>query len=213
MGKQTKMNSNKILNSVKKYYDEKLIEYGTTSRGVDWNSLESQNLRFAQLLNVCDTSNFFTINDYGCGSGALVDYLTDQDYAFQYHGFDISELMVAEARELHQEGSNCTLFVNEDHLPVANYTVASGIFNVKLQTSNDDWEAYILKTIVRIAELSEKGFAFNALSKYSDSEYMRPNLYYADPLTLFDFCKRNFSKFVNLLHDYPLYEFTIVVRK
>ena len=32
-------------------------------------------------------------------------------------------------------------------------------------------------------------------------------------LFFFDFCKRNFSRNVALLHDYGLYDFTIIVRK
>jgi hypothetical protein len=64
-----------------------------------------------------------------------------------------------------------------------------------------------------MATLSRKGFAFNALSLYSDPEKRRPDLYYADPLALFDHCQRHFSRYVSLLHDYPLYEFTILVRK
>jgi len=59
---------------------------------------------------------------------------------------------------------------------------------------------------------SKRGFSFNMLTKYSDKEYMRDDLYYADPLFILDFCKRNFSKNVSLLHDYGLYEFTILVR-
>jgi hypothetical protein len=42
---------------------------------------------------------------------------------------------------------------------------------------------------------------------------MRDDLYYADPLFLFDYCKRNFAKNVALLHDYRIYDFTIIVRK
>ena len=60
---------------------------------------------------------------------------------------------------------------------------------------------------------SQKGFAFNMLTIYSDKEYMKDNLYYSDPLFFFDFCKRNFSKNVALLHDYYEYDFTILVRK
>jgi hypothetical protein len=50
------------------------------------------------------------------------------------------------------------------------------------------------------------------LSLYSDPERRRPDLFYADPLFLFDYCKTRFSKAVALLHDYPLYEFTVLVR-
>ena len=62
-------------------------------------------------------------------------------------------------------------------------------------------------------ETSTRGFSFNCLTSYSDSEKMRDDLFYANPCTIFDYCKRNFSKQVALLHDYGLYEFTILVRK
>ena len=39
---------------------------------------------------------------------------------------------------------------------------------------------------------------------------MKDYLFYADPCQLFDYCKQNFSKQVALLHDYRLYEFTII---
>lgn len=53
------------------------------------------------------------------------------------------------------------------------------------------------------------------LTKYSDADRMaeRPDLFFGDPLFFFDFCKRNFSRNVALLHDYGLYDFTILVRK
>ena len=57
------------------------------------------------------------------------------------------------------------------------------------------------------------GFAFNCLTSYSDAHKMRDYLYYADPCALFDLCKRRYSRYVALLHDYKLYEFTILVRK
>jgi hypothetical protein len=42
---------------------------------------------------------------------------------------------------------------------------------------------------------------------------MREDLFYADPCELFDYCKTRFARNVALLHDYGLYEFTILVRK
>jgi hypothetical protein len=50
------------------------------------------------------------------------------------------------------------------------------------------------------------------LTKYSDADRMRGDLYYGDPAFFFDHCKRSFSRNVALLHDYGLYEFTILVR-
>jgi len=71
----------------------------------------------------------------------------------------------------------------------------------------------MLKTVRELNAISRLGFSFNALTSYSDVEYRRADLYYADPLFWFDYCKRNISKRVSLLHDYPEYDFTIIVRK
>ncbi|HAI76542.1 MAG TPA: SAM-dependent methyltransferase, partial [Microscillaceae bacterium] len=60
---------------------------------------------------------------------------------------------------------------------------------------------------------SDQGFAFNALTSYSDLEFRKQELYYSDPLYLFDYCKKNFGKNVALLHDYNQYDFTIIVKK
>jgi hypothetical protein len=51
------------------------------------------------------------------------------------------------------------------------------------------------------------------LSTYSDPEKRRDDLFYADPCEMFDLCKRRFATRVALLHDYPLFEFTVIVRK
>ena len=207
------MSHARIINGVRRYYEKRLAEYGATPQGVDWNSAESQELRFRQLLKICGKASGFTINDYGCGYGALYTYMRSKGYRFTYFGFDISERMISKAREINKGQDFCRFEWSESLLPVSDFTVASGIFNVKMQTGVDEWEEYLLNTIERSSELSATGFAFNVLTKYSDPECMRPDLYYADPLFLFDYCKRNLSRYVSLIHDYPLYEFTILVRK
>jgi SAM-dependent methyltransferase len=203
----------KILSQVQEYYDEKLQTHGATARGVDWKSPESQELRFAQLVKLIDAGGSFSINDYGCGYGALVDYLERGSYQFQYVGFDISTKMIAQARELYAQANHARFISDRDQLQQADYTLASGIFNVKLNTDDAAWTNYILEVLETMNAISRTGFAFNALTKYSDAEFMRPDLYYADPLFFFDYCKTRYSRFVTLLHDYPLYEFTILVRK
>ena len=211
--KGSKVTFDIILSQTRQYYDTKLAVHGPSPRGVDWNSAESQELRFEQLLKVCDTSSLFTLNDYGCGYGALAGYLAGKGYQFKYNGFDLSAQMIDEARGKYGNLRHCAFVSDEGSLGVADYTVASGIFNVRQQTSVEEWKGYVLHTLGKIVELSKKGFAFNVLTKYSDPEFMHQYLFYADPLFLFDYCKKNFSRFVAVLHDYPLYEFTILVKK
>lgn len=201
-----------ILSRTRQYYNKKLGDYGPTPRGVDWNSAQSQELRFEQLLKIGDTRNHFTLNDYGCGYGALAAYMIERNFNFEYNGFDISMQMIDVARKRYGHLDHCGFLGEEQSLAVADYTVASGIFNVKQEISNADWTDYMLDTLKKIARISEKGFSFNVLTKYSDPGFMRDDLFYADPNFLFDYCKKNFSRFVAILHDYPLYEFTILVR-
>jgi len=203
---------NSLLLSVERYYSAKIAAHGHNPQGVDWKSAESQSIRFDQLLRLLRPEGEFSINDYGCGYGALVDYLENRGHHFHYRGFDISDKMIAEAEQSHVKRTNCDFFSEKRRLSRADYTLASGIFNVKLEGNDSDWLQYILVTLKEFSELSRKAFAFNALTKYADSEFMRPHLYYADPLYLFDYCKKHFSSKVSLLHDYPLYEFTIVVQ-
>ena len=208
------MNFEPILQNVKAYYDQKLEEHGPTANGVDWNSLDSQHLRFAQLLKVCSPADTpFSILDYGCGYGALATYMAQQGYKFAYDGFDISEKMVESARGLFPDQEQYNFTANLAEVKPKDYVVASGIFNVRQESSDEEWLSYIIDTLHTMDALSNKGFSFNVLTKYSDPPYMRSYLYYADPLSLFDYCKQHFSKWVALLHDYPLYEFTLVVRK
>lgn len=206
------MKSAEIKIKVSEYYTEKLNQWGATPQGVDWNSGESQEIRFEQLLKVCDSSKPFSINDLGCGYGALYGYMAERGSGFQYHGYDLSESMVEEARKLYKDVDNCR-FTQSDNLEEADYTTACGLFNVKMDVDSREWERYVLEVLDKINEASLKGFSFNALTSYSDKEYMKDNLYYSDPCFYFDHCKRKFSSHVALLHDYPLYEFSILVRK
>lgn len=207
------MNNSHVLAEVSAYYSARLAEHGPTPRGVDWNSPESQTLRFDQLARVCDLSSHEVIGDYGCGYGAMLDYLRGRGFAGTFRGFDIAANMVQTARDHHAADSHAIFGTEEEVLAGCDHVLASGIFNVKLKTPLPDWEAYVRMTLDRIASRARKGFAFNVLTSYSDPEKRRPDLYYADPCRLFDLCKRRYSRQVALLHDYGLWEFTILVRR
>jgi SAM-dependent methyltransferase len=194
------------------FYRDRLRSHGPTPKGADYNSFEAMALRFEQLRKIHDDDGPFVINDYGCGYGAFYDWMSARGLPFRYRGFDISDDMITHARQLHMGRENCVFVTRESDLTEADYTVASGVFNLRFELTDDDWLAYILDTLNRLAAMSRRGFAFNALTKYSDPERMRGDLYYADPCFLFDYCKRHFSRRVALLHDYPLWDFTILVR-
>ncbi len=201
-----------ILKDVDAYYSTKLKEFGPSAKGVDWNSEESQNARFEELVRVIQTTDSFSLLDYGCGYGALCSFMKSRYPAFSYHGYDISKHMIEVAEKAHQKQEFVTFGNSLQDQDLFDYAVSSGLFNVKLEHEVKQWNEYVLHQIHALASHSTKGFAFNMLTSYSDPEYMREDLFYADPCYMFDYCKRHFSNNVSLLHDYQLYEFTIVVR-
>jgi SAM-dependent methyltransferase len=209
------MSYDEIYNQLRRYYSEKLDVHGATPKGVDYNSIEAQEIRFAQLVRVIDSSRAFIVTDYGCGYGALFGYLLRQDWQFDYYGVDIIEKMIHTGQEMYKEYPNCHFVTQEADLPVSDYLIAGAIFNNKLDTPNEEWRDFTLQSLSHIDSLCSHGFSFNMLTAYSDSERVqqRPDLYFGDPCFYFDYCKRNFSKNVALLHDYGLYDFTILVRK
>lgn len=210
------MGHRKLIKEVGKYYSEKVQRFGTTAKGVDWKDEDSQRTRFDQLLKIINEPHDFTINDLGCGFGSMFLYMIETAFEkFQYSGFDISEEMITHARQMCNAYSNAGFIRISDsqELPVADFTVASGIFNVKMEYKEKEWFDYILATLTDMNNASRQGFSFNMLTSYHDKEFAKENLYYADPRFIFDYCKTHFSKYVSLLHDYPLYEFTILVRK
>lgn len=204
-----------LLNEVATYYAEKLAEHGVTPRGVDWNSEASQTIRFEQLCKVFNLErSTFSLNDLGCGYGALLDYVRDKHPACRtYLGVDVSHEMIKTARQRHIAIGQARFITAAEPNQLADYGVASGIFNVRLGRTDAEWFNYLQATLDILDCTCSLGFAFNCLTSYSDENKKCDYLYYADPCRLFDLCKRRYSRQVALLHDYGLYEFTILVRK
>jgi SAM-dependent methyltransferase len=209
----TNRGSRIIHDEVAAYYSAKLAEHGESPRGVDWNGEEGQILRFRQLCRVIDGTTPFSVNDLGSGYGAMFDYLAGAYPQFSYLGVDVSESMIEAARRRYADRLNASFECANAPSACADYGIASGIFNVCQGRSNDEWLEYILETLDVLDRSSRRGFAFNCLTSYSDADRMRDDLYYADPCRIFDLCKRRYSRNVALLHDYDLYEFTMIVRK
>ena len=207
------MSNSLELARVADYFTGKLEQHGTTPHGVDWNSVESQEIRFSQIIKVIDPNNRYSLLDYGSGYGGMYDYLRKLGHDLHYVGYDIAESMVTQGNAVHPNNPDCIFTRQIEEVPVLDYALVSGTFNMKLDADFDTWTNIVVGALNQMNARASKGIAFNMLTKYSDADKMRPDLYYADPCFFFDYCKRNFSRNVALLHDYNLYDFTILVRK
>jgi SAM-dependent methyltransferase len=194
------------------YYTEKLRQHGASARGVDWPSAASQYLRFAQLLKVCDLSQAFSVNDFGCGYGALLDYFAFRgiDTPICYTGIDISAEMVTAARAKWSHRAGTAFVVGATCPGLADYSVASGVFNIKLHWPVEAWEAYVASILMDLRASSRHGFAVNFVLPVDGPSDQR--LYRTTPDRWIGFLRDMHGCAAELITDYGLQEFTLLVR-
>jgi SAM-dependent methyltransferase len=194
------------------YYSEKLKQHGATARGVDWPSAASQYLRFVQLLKLCDFSRPFSINDFGCGYGALLEYFEYRhpEAAIRYHGIDISPPMIEAAELRWKHHAPARFSIGSECHDAADYSLASGVFNIKLDWPVGEWEAYVKSILINLRAKSRRGFSVNfmlPLDEPSDEQ----SLYRTTPDRWMDFLKE-LDCSAEQISDYGLREFTLLAR-
>ena len=197
---------------VRDYYSGTIERHGPTPLGVDWPNAVSQYLRFVQLLKICDFERPFSLNDFGCGYGALLEFLAlrHSEATVAYRGIDISPSMVAAARERWRDEKHAKFAVGSRCGHIADYSLASGIFNVRLGHPVADWEAYVESILTDLHVSSRIGFTANFMLPH-DQKPTETGLYRTEPQRWVGFCER-LGCGVELLGDYGLREFTLLVR-
>jgi len=203
------------LDAVADYYTQKLRRFGATPLGVDWPNRPNQALRFVQLLKLCDFSQPRTLNDVGCGYGALRALLSQRHRRarIDYRGTDVSEAMVAAARRRWRHRADCAFEVAAGATRLADYCLASGIFNVKLDCPLPAWEALVARTLADLQRHSRLGWAVNFIVPPVPGQASPPELYRPPPEHwLAHLAQHQPGAEVTLLRGYGLHEYTLLVR-
>ena len=206
-----KMSTEK-LKPIEELYSSNIKKYGAESRAAGWPTDEGHKLRFDKLAYLLHSAPpKFSLNDFGCGYGAFYTYLVENGYDVgDYYGYDISADMLEKAQQ-NIDASNAHFIHHSELNEEADFSVAGGTFNVKADTENQAWQAYIIESLDMMLAHSRFGYSFNLLTKYVD--WQEDHLFYGDPGFFFDYCTAKHGCRVALLHDYPLYEWTIVAFK
>ena len=202
--------------AVAEYYGQKVRRHGATPAGADWLSAAGQDLRLALLLRVCDLTRPFSLNDLGCGYGALLNYLQSRHPGLQmdYLGIDASPDMVScAAYRLQRHPAPQSMkahFIQGSAAPrVADYAVASGIFNVVPPAGRSLWPSLIAHTLSGLHSCSQYGFAVNFLG-VAPEQPDEPRLYRTPPEPWIAYCEDELGTKVTLIDGYALNEFTIL---
>jgi len=203
-----------IRSDVRRYYAERLAEHGATPLGVDWRCLATQRLRFVQLLKLCPFPHPFSLNDVGCGYGALLDFVDERHpgCAVDYLGVDLSPEMIRRARRRHAGRAGCRFETGATSSRVADWSVASGIMNVKLHHRRADWEELVAATLCGMHATSRRGFAINFMAENPEAEPVE-ELYRTSPERWIRFCVDELDCTVELVTGYGMREFTLLARR
>jgi len=147
-----------------KFYTSAIEMYGTTAKGVNWHSKESQKIRFDIILKILPQNlDSFTLVDAGCGFGDFYLYLQKKKRVpKEYIGIDT----VLDMYSIASEQTGCEILLADickDEIPQADYYICSGAMNV-LQT----FETHLF--IQNCYEACKIGFIFNILHGDKESQ-------------------------------------------
>ncbi len=204
-----------MTSEIKRYYKKLYQNYGRKAEAVQHISYQEQCKRF-EVLNELLTPRESVI-DLGCGLGHMLEYLRENGYEGSYLGLDFVPEFI-ESNKKNFKGDQSAQFklfdLNTNKIPMGyDHLMVCGVFNNIMEDNDKFMKKLLLKTYAA----AEKAVSFNMMSTYV--EFFDENLYYFDPVYVFDFCKKELSPLVVLKHDYVLgskgfpYEFTIHVKK
>jgi SAM-dependent methyltransferase len=204
-----------MLKPIEDCFNWSMKRYGPTHRAVAWRDAKRQIRRFqifTGLLHYDTSRNDISINDLGCGYGAMFKSLKDlpQFSDGTYFGYDISDEMLSAARKEVQD-PRCIFIKSHVATEKADYSFVSGTYNMRMNSSNEEWLTYVKMNLEQLWTKTRIGLGFNMLN--IESPLRDKTLFYADPFDFINFCKNHLSEKVSLSKILNPNEFVIFIRK
>lgn len=210
-----RLNADKISSVLGDHYRQKFLEYGATSRGVDWGGNDwAAVLRQNNMLGLIEdpVKKKSSILDVGCGYGALADIIKEKQLNLTYTGIDIVGEMIAEAKNRHPSNTFICGDFMKTELAQYDYVICNGILTQKLTTSTLSMNHFANKLIKKMFSVCKQGVAFNIMTTFVN--FQKDNLYYRNPAELMAWCMSELTPHVKIDCAYELwYEYTVYLYK
>lgn len=147
-----------------RFYASAIELHGVSAKGVNWNSIDSQNLRFKVILELLPQNlSEFSLADAGCGFGDFYLYAKKRgQLPKEYIPIDSMKEMVTITKERTQTKA-ILADICKDPLPTASYYICSGAMNTL-----ELFETHLF--MQNCYASSEIGFIFNILHGSKKSE-------------------------------------------
>jgi SAM-dependent methyltransferase len=162
---------------IAEYFEVLLEKHGDSHLALEWKSKDSQQVRFAVLLEIlyfAEKKENISILDVGSGIGHLYDFLKEtnilEDAKINYSGIDISQKLIDFAKSKHPGVPFNTLdLIKDKHDKKYDYVLGSGAFSIKMTPLAEHKET-VKKMLSRMFNM---GVAVNFLS--SSALYLLPS--------------------------------------
>ncbi len=202
--------------SIVSHYERCFEMHGDSPRGLDWSNLEDMRTRYRVMVELIDKRDAgASLLDFGCGAAGLLDYINENHRRLdlRYSGLDMGESFIEYCRKKHPGA----LFYHVDVLkkpgnaPRFDYIVMNGVFTEKVHMAFDDMLRYFKRLVSAVFKRTDKGMAFNVMSKHVDWE--RDDLFHLPFDLLADYLVTSVSRNFVIRNDYGLYEYTTYIYK
>ena len=206
------------------YFEGLLAKHGENYLALDWNSPESQKLRYEILIDILvygRKSAKISLLDVGCGLGDLYGFLKKEKYLsrnkINYTGLDITPKILEVAKKKYPGAKFELKDILEDrYLPKFDYVFCSGVFNLRMTDTESHLE-WVKAMLLRMYDLADFGVAVNFLSEggmpISLPEDLNSGRYfYFKPEEIMSFCRFICNRFI-IRHDYHPADFTVYLLK
>lgn len=199
--------------NIVEHYEQCFARYGDNYQGVDWPNLADLHKRFKVMLAVAHGKSAFSLLDFGCGNGLLLEYLlTSPEFSsIQYTGLDLSASFVKVCQEKFPQYRFLCGDVLQDPKIIDTYDfiIMNGVLTERCELSQAEMWSYTQRLLKNLFAKCRVGLAFNAMTKCVDWE--REELFHLPFDQLAQFLKENLSNHFQIRQDYGLYEYTTYV--
>jgi len=208
--------SKKYLNIVK-HYESCVEKHGDTFKGADWPNKDDAIIRYQVMLDVIKENEKVKLLDFGCGTGKLFEHILTNKEVYShvdYSGLDISKKIMEKAKSKFPDTNfYCFDFLETDlnTIETFDYILLIGVFTEKIDLTFDEMWLYFKTLITKVFNKTNKGIAFNVMSKSVDWE--REDLFHLSTDLLIDFITKKISRNFIIRNDYGLYEYTVYLYK
>ena len=204
-----------LLDPVASTFTRGLKVFGTHHKALAWYDAERMQRRFQifrGLLADIPEERPITVNDHGCGYGAMFEAFRTLPALKngRYYGTDISAEMVAAARRRIAD-PRAVFEVSHVATHDADYSFVSGTWNMKMWADDAEWRAFVLANLKHLWSRTKVALGFNMLSV--NNPWREPTLYYADPKDVLAFCRSELTENVHTIDRLEPREFVIFLMR